>query len=48
MPIDQLVPGNIEELIVGNLVPADARVLESRDLSVNQALLTGELYPAER
>ena len=28
--------------------PADARLLESRDLYVNQALLTGEPYPAEK
>jgi Mg2+-importing ATPase len=48
LPIDQLVPGDIAELIAGDLVPADCRVLESRDLYVNQALLTGEPYPAEK
>jgi Mg2+-importing ATPase len=48
VPIDQLVPGDIVELIAGDLVPADARLLESRDLFVNQALLTGEPYPAEK
>ncbi len=48
VPIDQLVPGDIVELIAGDLVPADSRVLESRDLFVNQALLTGEPYPAEK
>ena len=48
MPIDQLVPGDIVELIAGDLVPADGRLLESRDLYVNQALLTGEPYPAEK
>jgi P-type Mg2+ transporter len=45
---EQLVPGDIVELIAGDLVPADARLLESRDLYVNQALLTGEPYPAEK
>ena len=45
VPIDQLVPGDIVELIAGDLVPADSRLLESRDLFVNQALLTGEPYP---
>jgi P-type Mg2+ transporter len=45
---DQLVPGDIVELIAGDLVPADSRLLESRDLYVNQALLTGEPYPAEK
>src|SRR5471032_2331802 len=48
IPIDQLVPGDIVELIAGDLVPADSRLLESRDLFVNQALLTGEAYPAEK
>ncbi len=48
LPIDQLVPGDIAELIAGDLIPADCRLLESRDLYVNQALLTGEPYPAEK
>ncbi len=48
LPIDQLVPGDIVELIAGDLVPADSRLLESRDLFVNQALLTGESYPSEK
>ncbi len=48
LPIDELVPGDIVELIAGDLIPADCRLLESRDLYVNQALLTGEPYPAEK
>ena len=48
IPIDLLVPGDIVELIAGDLVPADSRLLESRDLFINQALLTGEPYPAEK
>ena len=48
MPIDRLVPGDVVELIAGDLVPADSRLLESRDLFINQALLTGEPYPAEK
>ncbi len=48
IPIDQLVPGDIVELIAGDLVPADSRLLKSRDLFINQALLTGEPYPAEK
>src|ERR1035437_7648917 len=48
IPIDHLVPGDIVELIAGDLVPADSRLLESRDLFINQALLTGEPYPAEK
>ncbi|MEO6381286.1 MAG: HAD-IC family P-type ATPase, partial [Nitrobacter sp.] len=48
VPIDGLVPGDVVELIAGDLVPADSRLLESRDLFINQALLTGEPYPAEK
>ena len=48
VPIDQLVPGDIVELIAGDLVPANSRLLESRDLFINQALLTGEPYPSEK
>ena len=48
VPAEELVPGDIVELIAGDLVPADSRLVESRDLYVNQALLTGEPYPAEK
>src|SRR5208337_2386246 len=48
LPIDGLVNGDVVELIAGDLVPADARLIESRDLFINQALLTGEPYPAEK
>jgi Mg2+-importing ATPase len=43
-----IVPGDIVLLSAGDLVPADGRVLEARDLFVRQALLTGEPYPVEK
>lgn len=43
-----LVPGDVVLLAAGDLVPADGRVLEARDLFVNQALLTGESFPVEK
>jgi Mg2+-importing ATPase len=43
-----LVPGDIVLLAAGDLVPADGRLLEARDFFVNEALLTGESYPAEK
>jgi P-type Mg2+ transporter len=43
-----LVPGDVVLLAAGDLVPADGRLLESRDFFVNEALLTGESYPAEK
>jgi P-type Mg2+ transporter len=45
---DLLVPGDVVLLKPGGLVPADGRLLEARDLFVNQALLTGEAYPVEK
>lgn len=44
----ELVPGDIIELVAGNLVPADCRLLESKDLHVQQAALTGESFPVEK
>jgi len=46
--VDHLVPGDVVRLAAGDVVPADSRLLEARDLFVNQALLTGEPYPAEK
>ena len=44
----QLVPGDVVYLAAGDLVPADGRLIAARDFFVNQALLTGEPYPAEK
>ena len=41
-------PGDIVALRAGQLVPADGRVLASRDFFVKQAALTGEPYPVEK
>jgi Ca2+-transporting ATPase len=38
----ELVPGDVVLLEAGNLVPADLRVIETADLSVNEAAVTGE------
>lgn len=48
IPRRYLVPGDVIRLVAGNLVPADARLLETRDLHVNQASLTGESLPVEK
>ncbi len=44
----ELAPGDIVRLAAGDRVPADARLLEARDLHVQQAALTGESMPAEK
>jgi Mg2+-importing ATPase len=48
LPVDDLVPGDIVLLEAGSGVPADARILQSRDLFVNEAPLTGETFPVEK
>lgn len=44
----ELVPGDIILLAAGDMVPADMRLLESRDLFVTQSALTGEAMPVEK
>ena len=48
VPSEEIVPGDVVLLSAGTLIPADAVILESRDCFVNQAVLTGETYPAEK
>lgn len=44
----ELVPGDIIHLEAGSLLPADVRILSSKDLFINQAALTGESEPVEK
>ncbi len=48
IPATEIVPGDVILLAAGDLVPADSRLIEGRDLYVDEALLTGEAYPAEK
>ena len=44
----ELVPGDIVLLEAGSMVPADGRLLESVNLRVEEAALTGESEPVEK
>jgi H+-transporting ATPase len=44
----ELVPGDIVRLRLGDIVPADARLLEGDPIEVDQSALTGESLPAMR
>lgn len=48
MPRRDLVPGDMVRLAAGDLVPADARLVQSTDLHVQQAALTGESLPVDK
>lgn len=45
VPIEEVVPGDMLDLRPGTIVAADARVIEARELSVNESMLTGESAP---
>lgn len=42
----EVVPGDLVLLTIGTKVPADGILLEAADLSINEAILTGESVPA--
>ncbi len=48
LQVSQLVKGDIIRLNAGDLVPADARLLEVKDLQVRESALTGESLPVEK
>jgi Mg2+-importing ATPase len=48
VPLREVVPGDVVLLAAGDLVPADARLIEAKDLFLNEAALTGESLPCER
>lgn len=48
LPIEELVPGDIVTLAAGDMIPADVRVIETKDLIVSQSSLTGESEPIEK
>jgi Mg2+-importing ATPase len=45
---EDIVPGDLVRLSAGDLIPSDGCLLESRDLYVQQAALTGESMPVEK
>jgi H+-transporting ATPase len=48
LPARELVPGDVIRLRLGDIVPADARLLEGDPVEVDQSALTGESLPATR
>src|SRR5262249_26294094 len=48
IPATQLVPGDVVMLRAGDTVPADAKLIESYELEVEEAMLTGESQPVRK
>lgn len=48
IPLEEIVVGDIVHLAAGDMLPADVRILEARDLFVSQSALTGESEPVEK
>ena len=48
IPNVDIVPGDIVLLAAGDSIPGDCLIVESKGLSVNEAALTGETYPADK
>ena len=48
IPINEIVVGDIINLSAGDMIPADVRILKSKDLFISQSSLTGESEPVEK
>ncbi len=48
VPLQHIVPGDVIFLSVGDIVPADAKLVTARDLLIDESTLTGESYPKEK
>jgi len=48
LKIRELVVGDIVDLFAGDMIPADLRIIQAKDLFINQAALTGESIPVEK
>ncbi|HEY9052066.1 MAG TPA: cation-transporting P-type ATPase [Gammaproteobacteria bacterium] len=48
LPAEQLVPGDVVQIQSGDKVPADLRLFKTRELRIEEAILTGESVPVEK
>lgn len=46
--VNYLVPGDLVHLDIGSKVPADLRIIEAKDLEINESILTGESSPVHK
>ncbi len=48
LKLSLIVPGDIVFLSAGDIAPADVRIIDAKDLFINQSSLTGESFPVEK
>ena len=48
IPMDEIVVGDVVHLAAGDMVPADVRIIQAKDLFLSQSALTGESEPIEK
>ena len=48
VPVEEIVAGDIVSFNAGDVIPGDCLIIESKDLFVDEASLTGETYPQDK
>lgn len=48
IPVSEIVPGDIVQVAAGDRIPADMRIIQQKNLLVEEAALTGESVPSEK
>jgi Mg2+-importing ATPase len=48
IPMNEVVVGDVVYLAAGDMIPADVRIIEAKDLFISQSALTGESEPVEK